>query len=158
MQAVASTCFVTHGLRFLTPARDIARSGVAVFVGSYFFRRGAALRGIQMLGSALWIVYGLLIAAKPVIAANHKNLALGRVSVTVRHGKTPAEHCADCGAVTEGRVGKIDRFERVISVEAELDAALRTKLLEIAGKCPVHRTLEMGSAVVTRVEAAAPQS
>jgi hypothetical protein len=42
----------------------------AVFVGSYFFRRVAVLRAIQMLGSALWIVYGILIAAKPVIAAN----------------------------------------------------------------------------------------
>jgi hypothetical protein len=42
----------------------------AVFVASYFFRRSAVLRGIQMLGSALWIVYGALIAAKPVIAAN----------------------------------------------------------------------------------------
>jgi uncharacterized OsmC-like protein/alpha-beta hydrolase superfamily lysophospholipase len=88
--------------------------------------------------------------------ANYKDIALGRVSVTVRHGKTPAEHCADCAAVAAGRVGKIDRFERVISVEGELDAALREKLLEIAGKCPVHRTLEMGSAVVTTVEAASP--
>jgi hypothetical protein len=42
----------------------------AVFVGSYFFRRPAVLRGIQMLGAALWIVYGVLIAAKPVVAAN----------------------------------------------------------------------------------------
>lgn len=42
----------------------------AVFVGSYFFTRAAVLRGIQMLGSALWILYGVLIAAKPVIAAN----------------------------------------------------------------------------------------
>lgn len=42
----------------------------AVFVGSYFFTRTAVLRGIQMLGSALWILYGVLIAAKPVIAAN----------------------------------------------------------------------------------------
>jgi hypothetical protein len=42
----------------------------AVFVGSYFFRRVALLRAIQMLGSALWIIYGILIAAKPVIAAN----------------------------------------------------------------------------------------
>jgi hypothetical protein len=42
----------------------------AVFVGSYFFRRVGLLRAIQMLGSALWIVYGILIAAKPVIAAN----------------------------------------------------------------------------------------
>ena len=88
--------------------------------------------------------------------ANYKSLALGRVSVTVSHGKSAVEHCADCGAVAAGREGKIDRFESVISVEGELDAELRAKLLEIAGKCPVHRTLEMGSAVVTRVAAAVP--
>jgi putative redox protein len=88
--------------------------------------------------------------------ANYKNLALGRISVIVRHRKTPAEHCADCGAVAEGREGKIDRFERVISVEGELDAALRAKLLELAGKCPVHRTLEMGAAVVTTLETVPP--
>lgn len=41
-----------------------------VFVGSYFFRRSAALRAIQMCGAALWILYGLLIHATPVIAAN----------------------------------------------------------------------------------------
>lgn len=45
-------------------------TATAVFVGSYFFRQPAALRGIQMLGAALWILYGVLIAAKPVIAAN----------------------------------------------------------------------------------------
>lgn len=42
----------------------------SVFVGSYFFSRPAALRACQMLGAALWIAYGILIAAKPVIAAN----------------------------------------------------------------------------------------
>jgi hypothetical protein len=41
-----------------------------VFVGSYFCRQNAPLRAVQMLGSALWVVYGVLIAAKPVIAAN----------------------------------------------------------------------------------------
>ncbi len=45
-------------------------TATAVFVGSYFFRRPAALRGIQMLGAALWILYGALIGAKPVIVAN----------------------------------------------------------------------------------------
>jgi hypothetical protein len=40
------------------------------FVGSYFFSKPAALRACQMLGAALWIGYGVLIAAKPVIAAN----------------------------------------------------------------------------------------
>ena len=41
-----------------------------VFVGAHFFRRATVLRGIQMLGSVLWIIYGVLIAAKPVIGAN----------------------------------------------------------------------------------------
>jgi putative redox protein len=85
------------------------------------------------------------------IYAEHKQLALGRLTVSVRHGKLPAAHCEDCGAAAEGRTGKIDRFERVISVEGGVDAAMADKLIEIAGKCPVHRTLEARSAVVTKV-------
>lgn len=42
----------------------------AVFVGSYFFARPAPLRAMQMLGSVIWIIYGVLINATPVIAAN----------------------------------------------------------------------------------------
>lgn len=42
----------------------------AVFVGSYFFAKPAALRAVQMVGASLWIVYGVLIGAMPVIAAN----------------------------------------------------------------------------------------
>lgn len=42
----------------------------AVFVGSYFFSRPAALRAAQMVGAVLWIVYGVLIDALPVIVAN----------------------------------------------------------------------------------------
>ena len=85
------------------------------------------------------------------IYAEHKQLALGRLTVDVKHGKVAAEHCEDCGAAVEGRTGKIDRFERVISVEGGVDPALAAKLIEIAGKCPVHRTLEAGAAVVTKV-------
>ena len=62
-----------------------------------------------------------------------------------------ADEPADCGEAAEGRTGKIDRFERTISVEGGADAALADKLIEIAGKCPVHRTLEAGAAVVTKV-------
>ena len=47
----------------------------AVFVGSYFFSRPAALRAMQMVGATLWIVYGFLIDSKPVIAANALVLA-----------------------------------------------------------------------------------
>jgi hypothetical protein len=42
----------------------------AVFVASYFFARPTALRGTQMLGAALWVKYGILIGAKPVVVAN----------------------------------------------------------------------------------------
>lgn len=104
----------------------------------------------------LSIALGACTAMTLRMYANYKNLPLGRVSVTVRHGKSPAEHRADCGAVAEGREVKIDRFERIISVEGELDAALRAKLLEIAGKCPVHHTLETGSAVVTGLNSPLP--
>lgn len=42
----------------------------AVFVGSYFFVKPAVLRAVQMAGASLWITYGLLIGALPVIVAN----------------------------------------------------------------------------------------
>jgi hypothetical protein len=42
----------------------------SVFVASYFFARPAALRAVQMGGATLWIVYGFLIGAVPVVAAN----------------------------------------------------------------------------------------
>lgn len=85
------------------------------------------------------------------IYAEHKKLALPPVTVRVDHGKVPVEHCQDCGKAVEGRTGKIDRFERSISVAGGADPALAEKLIEIAGKCPVHRTLAAGAAVVTKV-------
>ena len=42
----------------------------AVFVGSYFFKQPGALRAMQMSGAVLWIIYGVMINAIPVIAAN----------------------------------------------------------------------------------------
>ena len=91
------------------------------------------------------------------VYAEHKQLSLGRLTVSVKHGKLPAEHCEDCGEAAEGRTGKIDRFERVISIEGGVDATLMAdKLIEIAGKCPVHRTLEARSAVITKIAANEP--
>jgi uncharacterized OsmC-like protein/fermentation-respiration switch protein FrsA (DUF1100 family) len=101
----------------------------------------------------LSIALGACTAMTLRIYAEHKKLVLGRVSVAVRHGKVAAQHCSDCGAAAEGREGRIDRFERAISVEGDIDAALHDKLLEIADKCPVHRTLEATSAVVTSLNA-----
>jgi putative redox protein len=82
--------------------------------------------------------------------AERKGLALERVGVSIGHGNVHAADCADCSEELKAKNGKIDRFERIISLEGDLDAETRKRLLEIADKCPVHRTLEAGAAVVTR--------
>jgi putative redox protein len=69
--------------------------------------------------------------------AEQKQWPLERVSVELKHDKVHAADCADC----ETREGKIDRIERVLTLEGNLDEAQRARLLEIANKCPVHRTL-----------------
>jgi putative redox protein len=99
----------------------------------------------------LSIALGACTAITLRIYAEHKKLALGSVSVEVSHGKVAAGHCADCGEVAEGRGGRIDRFERTIRIAGGIDGSLEAKIAEIAGKCPVSRTLEQGSAVVTRI-------
>ena len=78
--------------------------------------------------------------------AERKNLDLDRVIVHVRHGKVHAEDCAECG---EGREGRVDRFQRELVLEGNLDETARVRLSEIADRCPVHRTLEQSSVVVT---------
>jgi uncharacterized OsmC-like protein/pimeloyl-ACP methyl ester carboxylesterase len=69
--------------------------------------------------------------------ADRKSLPLDRVTVTLRHSKIHAKDCEEC----ETREGMVDRIERTIAFEGALDDAQRKKLLEIADKCPVHRTL-----------------
>lgn len=81
------------------------------------------------------------------IYARHKNLALGRVSVTLRHRKIHAEDCREC----ETKIGKLDQIEREISVEGHFDEAQRGRLLEIADRCPVHRTLKSEIHIVSRL-------
>ncbi len=77
--------------------------------------------------------------------AGRKKLPLERVSVALRHEKIHAQDCADC----ETAEGRVDRIEREITVTGALDAEQRQRLLEIADKCPVHRTLENEVKVVT---------
>jgi uncharacterized OsmC-like protein/pimeloyl-ACP methyl ester carboxylesterase len=81
------------------------------------------------------------------IYARHKNLPLGRVSVKLRHQKVHAEDCSEC----ETKIGKLDQIEREIFVEGDFDEAQRRRLLEIADKCPVHRTLRSEIRIVSRL-------
>jgi uncharacterized OsmC-like protein/alpha-beta hydrolase superfamily lysophospholipase len=78
--------------------------------------------------------------------ARQKQWPLEDARVTLTHGKIHAIDCQDC----ETRVGKLDRIERVIELAGPLDNAQRERLMEIADKCPVHRTLQSEVQVVTR--------
>ena len=81
--------------------------------------------------------------------AERKQIELGRVQVDVSHEKI---HVRDGVAGADSpAAGKIDCFTRVISVEGEVPGELAGKIVEIAGKCPVHRTLENGSQIRTEV-------
>jgi putative redox protein len=79
--------------------------------------------------------------------AELKKLPLRHVSVDLRHEKVHAQACQEC----ETKEGKIDRIERVITLEGELSDEQRAKLLEIANKCPVHRTLHAEVWIPTRL-------
>ncbi|MEM1263449.1 MAG: bifunctional alpha/beta hydrolase/OsmC family protein [Pseudomonadota bacterium] len=70
--------------------------------------------------------------------ASHKKLPLESVSVDVKHSKIHAEDCEHC----ESTDGRIDRFERSISYVGDLSDEQAARLLQIADKCPVHKTLE----------------
>lgn len=78
--------------------------------------------------------------------ADRKSLPLDRVTVMLRHSKIHAEDCADC----ETKVGLLDQIEREIAMDGTLDTEQRQKLMEIADKCPVHRTLTSEIRIVTR--------
>jgi len=69
--------------------------------------------------------------------AERKGIALEHVSVLLEHSKVHAADCATC----ETTNGQIDRIERTITLDGDLDENTRARLLEIADKCPVHRTL-----------------
>jgi uncharacterized OsmC-like protein/pimeloyl-ACP methyl ester carboxylesterase len=98
--------------------------------------------------------YDLLVAALGActamtiqVYAEHKKIPLERVIVDLAHDKVHAVDCAEC----ETKEGRIDRIERVITLEGDLDEAQRAKLLEIANKCPVHRTLQAEVSMPTRL-------
>lgn len=97
--------------------------------------------------------YGLLSAALAACTsmtlkmyAKHKKLDVDSVTVKVRHRKIHAEDCSDC----ESEDGRVDEFQREIVVDGTVNDDQRARLLQIADRCPVHRTLESEVKIRTR--------
>jgi putative redox protein len=124
------------------PVRGISRLVQDILVGQH---RLTADEPTEAGGSDLGPnPYDLLLAALGActsmtlrLYADHKQWPLERTTVRLSHEKIHAADCADC----ETREGKIDQIEREIELAGPLDATQRQRLLEIAEKCPVHRTL-----------------
>ena len=69
--------------------------------------------------------------------ARRKQWPLRAVDVTLSHSKIHAVDCAEC----ETKEGKLDRIDRELVLAGPLTQEQRTRLLQIAERCPVHRTL-----------------
>lgn len=98
--------------------------------------------------------YGLLLASLGActsmtlrLYARRKDLPLERVTVRLRHDRIHAADCETC----ETREGKVDRIERTIELVGDLDDDQRRRLLEIAERCPIHRTLLGETVIESRV-------
>ena len=69
--------------------------------------------------------------------AERKGIALQNVEVRLSHGRIHAKDCEDC----ETKEGMLDEIRSEIHLKGDLDEAQRRRLIEIAARCPVHRTL-----------------
>src|SRR5438105_4021343 len=84
---------------------------------------------LAALGSCTSMTIGLY--------ARKRSWPVEKISVSLWHSKIHAKDCDDC----ETKEGRIDRIEMEIHLDGELTDEQRAKLMEIAGKCPVHQTL-----------------
>jgi len=98
--------------------------------------------------------YDLLLAALGActsmtigLYARKRGWPLEKITVSLRHAKIHARDCEDC----ETKEGRIDRINLEILLDGALSDEQRAKLIEVAGKCPVHQTLTSEINIKTRV-------
>lgn len=113
-----------------------------ITVGSYGFLADepASYGGLGSGPSPYDLVAAGLGACKSMtirMYADHKGIPLDRVRVQVRHEKIHATDCADC----ETKDGRLDEFRVEITLDGQLDTDQSRRLVEIADRCPVHKTL-----------------
>lgn len=144
--------------------RDLSDNRVVARVGKSGFQTEIVANGHALIADEPIAVgggdtgpnpYDLLVAALGACTAmtirmyaDKKKLPLDAVTVRLKHQKIHAEDCIEC----TGREGGIDFIEREIELQGDLEAAMRQKILEIADKCPVHRTLKAPAKIETKLK------
>ena len=86
----------------------------------------------------LLIALGVCTSMTIGLYARRKKLPLENITVSLRHSRIHARDCEDC----ETKEGLLDRIDMEIALTGSLTPEQHAKLMEIAGKCPVHRTLK----------------
>jgi len=79
--------------------------------------------------------------------AHNKGMDLKRITIRLRHFRIHADDCRDC----ETKEGLLDRIDREIELTGNLDEAQKLRLLEIAERCPIHRTLKSEISIQTSI-------
>jgi len=79
--------------------------------------------------------------------AQNKGMDLKRITIRLRHFRIHADDCRDC----ETKEGLLDRIDREIELTGNLDEAQKLRLLEIAERCPIHRTLKSEISIQTSI-------
>lgn len=98
----------------------------------------------ELLGAALGTCTSMTIR----MYADRKKMPLTRVTVEITHEHV---HVDDAATADADAASRVDRFTRVVHLDGDLDDDQRTALLRIADRCPVHRTLELSSLIVTEL-------
>jgi len=86
----------------------------------------------------LLVALGVCTSMTIGLYARRKNLPLENITVSLHHSRIHARDCEDC----ETKEGMLDRIDMAVDLTGPLTAEQHAKLMEIAGKCPVHRTLK----------------
>jgi len=85
----------------------------------------------------LLIALGVCTSMTVGLYARRKQMPLENINVSLWHSRIHARDCADC----ETKEGMLDRIDMEVELTGALSLEQHAKLMEIAGKCPVHRTL-----------------
>jgi putative redox protein len=123
---------ITAGAHRLVADEPIRAGGTDTGPGPY-----------ELLLAALGACTSMTVA----LYARRKQWPLEAVTVTLRHAKVYAADCENC----EQKDALLDRIERELELEGALTEEQRTRLVEIASKCPVHRTITSQIDVQTRL-------
>ncbi|WP_420457424.1 alpha/beta fold hydrolase [Rubrivirga sp.] len=150
--------------RYLCPAEPAPAyddPAVTAEIGASGFRTALGARGFTVVadepasvggtetGPTPYDLLGMALGACTAMTvrmyADRKGVGLDGVGVTVTHARVHADDCERCA--TEG--GHVSRLTRTVRLDGDLDDATRARLLEIADRCPVHKTLEGEIDIVT---------